>query len=321
MLSDLKVGDTFTGFAVLRKKELREYDGGKFLRLELGDRSGRIDGVVWENAALLFPNLFVGDVVKIKGYVSLYRDTPQIKVDTIALAHQGEYERKALVPASEKTTEQLIAEFKTVVTTVTQPQLRKLLDLFATDEPLLRAYAAAPAAKLWHHAYEGGLLEHTLQVVQICDFAARLYAVVERDLLIAGALLHDIGKVRSYQLSTLIDFTDEGRLVGHINTGDQIVCEKIKQIPDFPENLALRLRHLIIAHQGELQLGSPVVPQTAEAFVLHYADELDAKLGALTRIITRERGQGKTWSDYVRLIDRYIYLGESASGGTQTGSE
>lgn len=316
MVKDLKVGDTFTGFLVIRKKELREYERGKYLRLELGDRSGRIDGVVWEKAESIFPSLLIGEVVKVNAYVAQYREMIQLRVDQIQIASRGEYDLNQLVAASEKSPEELLDGFKAAVNTITNPHLRNLLDLIYSDERLMRLYAEAPAAKLWHHAYRGGLLEHTLQVVAICDFAARLYPEVDRDLLITGALLHDIGKVVQYRLTTLVDYTDEGRLVGHINSGDQIVTEKIKQTPGLPENLALRLRHLIISHQGTQELGSPVVPMTPEAFVLHYADEMDAKLGAVSRIVTSEKSQGKTWSDWVRLLNRYIYLGSEVASET-----
>jgi len=129
-------------------------------------------------------------------------------------------------------------------------------------------------------------------------------------LLIAGALLHDLGKISQYEVSSFIDYSDEGRLIGHIVEGDRIVTDKIKEMADFPEELAMRLRHLILSHQGELQMGSPVKPMTLEAILLHHADEMDAQAGAFERIIEAESEPGKKWSSYVKLIDRYIYLGE-----------
>ena len=139
-----------------------------------------------------------------------------------------------------------------------------------------------------------------------------MYDLVDRDLLITGALLHDIGKIYTYSITGFIDFTDEGRLLGHIISGDEIVRQKIKKVEDFPEELALQLRHLILSHQGQLEFASPVVPQTLEAIILYYADEMDAKAGAFTEIITRDRQSriGKKWSDWVPLISRYIYLGD-----------
>jgi 3'-5' exoribonuclease len=149
-------------------------------------------------------------------------------------------------------------------------------------------------------------------VVEFCEKAADLYELVDRDLLITGALLHDIGKIYTYSITGFIDFTDEGRLLGHIVSGDELIRDKIKKVEDFPEELTLQLRHLILSHQGQLEFASPVVPQTLEAIILYYADEIDAKAGAFTEIITRDRqGRiGKKWSDWIPLISRYIYLGE-----------
>jgi 3'-5' exoribonuclease len=309
-VTDLKPGSEVVEFFVLRKKEIKEYDGQRFLKLELGDKTGRIDGVVWDNPEEIYGQAQVGEIVKVKGWVTTYRDASQVKVERLRRAGKNEAELSDFLPSSEKAPEILLEEFKKVASSIRDQYLSRLFDLLFADSQLTEMLKAAPGGKLWHHAYVGGLLEHTLNVVQICEKAAEMYPLVNRDLLIAGALLHDLGKVKSYSAAGFFDYTDEGRLVGHIVSGEELVAGKIAEIPDFPSELALQLKHLILSHQGQLEFASPVVPQTVEAIILYYADDMDAKANAFGHIIKTQRGKGKRWSDWVHLINRYIYLGE-----------
>ena len=310
-VKDLKPGLEVTEFFVLRKKELKEkYDGQRFLKLELGDRSGRIDAVVWDNSDQLYDKAEVGEIVKVKGWVSTYKEMPQIKVDKIRRAKDEEIDLVDFLPQSERDFNLLYDDFKNIVQTIKNSYLRKLLDLLLEDSSFMEKFKRAPGGKLWHHARVGGLLEHTLKVVSICEKAAEMYDLVDRDLLITGALVHDIGKVNSYSAGGFFDYTDEGRLLGHIVSGDELIEAKIQKIADFPQDLALKLKHLILSHQGQLEFASPVVPQTIEAIILHYADELDAKADAFSHIIKTQKIKGKKWSDWVHLINRFIYLGE-----------
>jgi 3'-5' exoribonuclease len=219
------------------------------------------------------------------------------------------------LPASEQSTDSLFEEFREVVSTVQNRYLRRLLDLLLEDSSLVENLKTTPGGKLWHHAYVGGLLAHTLKVTEICEKAAGMYDLVDRDLLITGALVHDIGKIQAYSAKGFFDYTDEGRLVGHIVSGDQLIDGKIQMVDGFPPNLALRLRHLILSHQGQLEFASPVVPKTIEAVILHYADEMDAKADAFAHIIKTQKAKGKRWSEWVNLINRYIYLGEDEQSG------
>jgi 3'-5' exoribonuclease len=309
-VKDLKPGNEVTGFFVLRKKEIREYDGQRFLKLELGDKTGRIDGVVWENFDQITDEAQTGEFVKIKGWVTTYRDNPQIKVDRLRKAKEDELDLSDFLPISDKDLDALFEEFKKVVITIKDSYLRKLLELLLEDSHLMEKMKITPGGKLWHHAYVGGLLAHTINVVWICEKAAGMYDLVNRDLLITGALVHDMGKVLTYSAKGYFDYTDEGRLVGHIVAGVELVNEKMRAIDSFPPNLAMQLKHLILSHQGQLEYASPVVPQTLEAIILHYADEMDAKADAFAHIIKTQKAEGKVWSDWVNLINRYIYLGE-----------
>jgi 3'-5' exoribonuclease len=309
-VKDLKPGLEVTEFFVLRKKELKEYDGQRFFKLELGDRSGRIDAIVWDNIDQLYDEAEVGEIVKVKGWVSTYKEMPQIKVDKIRKAKEEEIDLIDFLPQSEKNFNLLYDDFKNIVQTIENSYLKRLLDLLLEDSSLMEKFKRAPGGKLWHHARVGGLLEHTLRVVAICEKAAEMYDLVNRDLLITGALVHDIGKIKSYSAGGFFDYTDEGRLVGHIVSGDELIDGKIQKITNFPQDVALKLKHLILSHQGQLEFASPVVPQTIEAIILHYADELDAKADAFSHIIKTQKVKGKKWSDWVHLINRFIYLGE-----------
>ena len=310
-VKDLKPGNEVTECFVLRKKEIKEKsDGEKFLKLELGDRTGRIEGVVWDNPEQIYGQAQTGEIVKIKGWVGTYKEIPQLKVERLRKAKEEEIDLSDFLPASERDLDSLYEEFKKVVSTIENRYLRGLLELLMEDSSLMEKLKKTPGGKLWHHAYVGGLLEHTLKVVQICEKAASMYELVNRDLLITGALVHDVGKISAYSAKGFFDYTDEGRLVGHIVSGDELIDKKIQMIEGFPSDLALQLKHLILSHQGQLEFASPVVPQTIEAIILHYADEMDAKADAFTHIIKTQKSKGKRWSDWVHLINRYIYLGE-----------
>ncbi len=309
-VKDLKPGNEVVDFFVLRKKDVKEYDGQKFLKLELGDKTGRIDGVVWDKPEQIYDQAETGEIVKVRGLVTTYKETSQLKVEKLRKARQGEFELSDFLPSSERDADTLFHEFENVISSIQDRHLRKLLKLLMQDSSIVEGLKRTPGGKLWHHAYVGGLLSHTLNVVQICEKAAGMYDLVNRDLLITGALLHDIGKIDSYSAKGFFDYTDEGRLVGHIVSGEELIASKIETIEGFPPELALQLKHLILSHQGQLEFASPVVPQTIEAIVLYYADEMDAKADAFAHIIKTQKIKGKRWSDWVHLIDRYIYLGE-----------
>ena len=309
-VKDLKPGVRIADIFVLRKKELKDYDSKKFLKLELGDNSGRIDAVVWDEAEQFYNIAQIGDAVRAKGWVTTYKEIPQIKLEDLAKAEQGEYDFQDLISSSQEDPDILLERFKQKCLSIKNRFLKILLNDLTGDVDLMQRLKVAPAGKLWHHCYIGGLLEHTLRVVSLCELAAQTYGLIDRDLLISGALLHDIGKVSEYSISGFIDYTDEGRLVGHIVSGHEIIASYIRKVDGFPKELSARLRHLILSHQGKLECASPVVPQTIEAIVLHYADELDSKADAFAKVINKSRSLGKKWSDWVGLIDRYIYIGD-----------
>ncbi len=307
-IKDFVVEDKVEGYFAVRKCEVREFTRGQFVSLELGDATGRINAVMWDPDQFALAELDEGMVVKVRGAVTEYNNKMQITVSKIRLATDDEYQLEDILPHSTQSDEQRQARVLSLTEKVENSYIKSLLNLFWSDKPFMDQYLKAAAGKLWHHAYIGGLSEHSANVAELALRVAAGYDYLDKDYLIFGGLLHDAGKVRSYSSEIVIDFTDEGRLVDHIAVCDNWVCERSKQIDSFPEKLLWKLRHLILSHQGERAFGSPVVPMMPEAFVLYYCDEIDSKMGAIDRIRQRQGGVG--WSEYVKMLDRFLYFGE-----------
>lgn len=316
MIKDLNPGERFVSFFVLRKKAIRtKYDSDEiYLSLELGDASGRIRGSVWDKPKEIYDAVNPGEIVKVQAKAIHFKDRLHLNIEKIRKSEdrdQKEIDMRELVPVVDKDRDALLAHLEELIESIENSHLKQLLNAIFTDREIREQFKSAPGGKLWHHNYLGGLLEHTLSVTDIAVKVGDMYPDVNRDLLIAAGLLHDIGKISSYTYKTLIDFTDEGRLVGHIVIGAQLVNEKIKAIKDFPKKLQTELIHLILSHQGKLEQASPVVPMTLEAIILYYADEIDSNANAFQRISKREKEPGKTWSSYINLINRYLYFGDA----------
>lgn len=310
-IAELKEGETVAGTYLVTSKSLQEYkekSKGQFLTITLSDRSGQIISVLWEGAAAAEAGIKPGDLVEIEGKISVFRGNLQIYLDEIERA-PGPFNKQLFLPTSPKNLNDLRAGLTRTIGEITNPFLLKIIRAFFDDKKWLDRFCDCPAGYSWHQAYLGGLLEHT---VNICDLARELcrkYPDLDQDLLLAGALLHDIGKMEEYVYDKAIGISDQGRLLGHIVIGAEEVAAQIKNIPDFPEGLACQLRHLIISHHGEKSSGSPKRPKTAEAAALHLIDNLDAQVSAYLEIIRKVRQKGKTWSDYIKLIDRPLFAG------------
>jgi 3'-5' exoribonuclease len=312
-IRDLVPGDRVEEFFALRKIERKEHQGGERLSLEFGDASGRIEGVIWDGYDGVLDQLSTGGIVKVRGQVGLYRERLQIKVERIrAATDEDAVDLSSFVPRAPVDPQTLASELDRFVESVTDEYLSLLLENLLAEGSARDAYLRAAGGKRWHHDSLGGLAEHSLNMARIVDLMCQVYPDLDRDLLISGALLHDIGKIEQYDIGAMIDYSDEGRLVGHINSGDFRVTTAIRAIEGFPPKTEQLLRHLIVSHQGQMETGSPVVPQTREAFILYYADEIDSKMGALRHVA--EKTGDRPWSDYVNLIGRHIYFGGRANG-------
>ena len=313
-IREMVSGDRVTGFFIIRKKQLKtKKDGSPYLLLALGDSTGRIPTTLWNNVKPVHESVQVGDIVKVRGTVGTYNNALQFSVERIRKAELSDnINKKTFVPRGDMNVDSLTQRLMETLDSVKNPHLHRLLERIFKEADWIDRFREAPGGKLWHHAYLGGLLEHTMAVVRVCQTMAQLYPMADRDILISGALLHDIGKLEEYGFDQgFIDYTDEGRLWGHISIGAQRVrafIEDLEEKEPFPSELKKQIIHLVLSHQGELEHGSPVLPQTLEAMILYYADEMDSKANALKHIIERDSEPDRKWSDYVNLLDRFIYL-------------
>ena len=297
-----------TSYFLVQDKELRQGARDFFIRLRLGDKSGSVNGYVWTNAQELNEHFSVGDVIKLKGFIKDYKGQLQISIINLRVAEQEEFELPDFIATTGKDVNKMADSLFEYINGIQNPFLKKLLSAIFEDREFFSIFSRSPAAKNWHHNYAGGLLEHTMAVTLISDFASHQYPV-NRDLLITGALLHDIGKVYEYSMKAAIDFTNIGRLVGHISIADEIVTKKAAGIDAFPDELLMKVRHLILSHHGEYEKGAVRLPQTIEAVVLHYADNLDAQTTGVMQLIEAVKEVSAEWTEYDKLNNRYIYLG------------
>lgn len=310
-VEDLQPGLTAEGvFAVAHAAARPKKDGTSFLSLELQDRTGHIAAVAWDHAHMA-PVLAPGTVVRASGIVDTYQGKAQFKVTDLDLV-KDQIPPHFFLPESQQDRETLRERLKDVHASVETVHLKKLLDKVFDEEGLLEPYLEAPAAKLRHQAYIGGLAEHSLNMAEHALYCSRFYPELDRDLLVTAVLLHDIGKIFEYRVDTIIDYSDEGRLEGHIVIGDRLVRRAADSIAEFPEEVKMHLSHLILSHQGRLEYGSPVTPKSLEAVVLYALDLLDSRVATYRDIRDSYGGEDRTWSDYDRLDDRFWYL----KGGT-----
>lgn len=309
---DLRPGKRVLGFFLVRHKQLepfRDRTRGEFLTLVLADRTGEILARVWEDAPVLAETFERGQVVKVQGEVEEYLGRWQVIVEKLRPAKPNEYDLTDMLPTTERNVDEMIAALKATVEEIEEPHLKAVAAHFFGDDDFVARFARAPAARRIHHAYLGGLLEHTFEVVTLCKNLLSLYPQIHRDLLLTGALVHDVGKVAEFEYATDIEYSDEGRLVGHIVMSYQMVSEAIAAIPDFPPDLVLRLRHMILSHHGRYEWGSPRRPQTLEAVALHYVENLDAQINRFHRILAARRDLSRPWTDYDTLLQRQLYAG------------
>ena len=315
-ISNMKAGEKVgTSFLVSEKNLAYSQKGSPYLNLRLKDRTGELDGKVWDKAIELDSYFRKGDIVYIVGRLLNYKNNLQLSVLEVRRMGDGDIDPADFFPAAARDANDMFADLMAYVGQVQTTCLRDLLLAFFRDEQIVARFKRAPAAKGFHHVYLGGLLEHTLSVIRLLDLAAAHYPGANRDLLIAGGILHDIGKIHEFHYDRLIEYSDAGRLVGHIVMGVEMLDAQIAKIQGFPENLAMELRHLILSHHGTLEFGSPKRPKTLEALIVHYMDDLDAKVNAFQTFVGNTADGESNWTPYHRLFERYIFKGNSAYGG------
>jgi 3'-5' exoribonuclease len=299
----LSVGDDVHEVFRVERVERRMGKKGAFLRVSLVDRTGGLTAMVWDEVETLVAALVEGEYARVRGAVETWNGELQLKVVEAERWNES-VDLADFLPRGPVPGESSMAGIRELAASIRDPWISRLLLSFLDDEALVRAFAAAPAAKVNHHAYVGGLAEHTLSVMRLCAAAADHYGDLDGDLLIAGAFLHDVGKTAEIAIEPGFPYTEEGTLLGHIPLGYAMVRERIAGIPGFPREMATDLGHLVLSHQGELEWGSPVQPRTAEALVLHFLDNLDSKVATARKHLAGvEEGHGP----YVRSLGRSLF--------------
>ena len=316
-ITELLDGQPATSFFLARQIQIRQRRSGEpFLTLILADRTGELPAVMWDGVDDAVRALTDGDIVKAQAVLGAYNGAPQLTLSRLRKATEDEIAPEDYLPRSDRDPAALLAALEAAVESIRQPHLRRLLQDLLTDPATRTALTSAPAAKAIHHAVLGGLLEHTVSVVGLCRLLADYYPPVNRDLLIAGAILHDLGKIQELCWDRVFDYTDAGRLLGHITLGVLLVEERIRAIPGFPADLANSLLHCILSHHGELEWGSPKRPKTLEAIVLHYAENLDGKINSFLSFSTRYPDpQHPGWTQFNKALDRYLYFASPVGEG------
>lgn len=308
-------GDTIDDVFLLTEKQLRaNRNANLYLFVDLRDKTGVISGRMWNATEESVANLNTGEFVQVKGKIQLYQGALQMIVTHIYPTPTNGLDIADFLPRSNRDLARLRARLHEILLSVEEPSLRALLECFLIDETLMNAFCLAPAGIKAHHAYQGGLLEHVVTMLEIAQRLAGLYPDLNLDLLLAGVFLHDIGKTRELSYDDGFAYTDEGQLLGHLIIAVEMLSEKVRQTVEltrepFPVELELRLKHLIVSHHGHYQFGSPKLPMTPEAIALHHIDNLDAKIHEFTRDIQDDPNPLSHWTPFNARLDRKLFKG------------
>lgn len=284
-------------------------NGKPYLTLKLMDRSGELEGRVWDRVDEFSAQFERDDFVRVAGKASLYMGKMQLVIQELAKLRDESVDLADFLPVAVRPADEMVADLRSRVVSIDDPYLRALLQAFLDDREFLAAYSRAPAAKAMHHVYLGGLLEHSLAVASLADDICKRYPGLNRDLLIAGALLHDVGKVNELRYARSFEYTDVGKLIGHIVIGVEMVEEKLRTLPEFPLELAILVKHLLLSHHGQYEYGSPKRPKTMEAVILNFIDDLDSKINGVRTHLDKEPDSESSWTQYHRFYDRYFFKG------------
>lgn len=305
-LKDLREGENVSETYLCKKKQaLKTKTDKSYYSLILQDKTSTIDAKIW-NLSSGIDNFEELNYVHVDAVITSFQGALQMNIRRLRVSQEGEYDPADFMPISEKNLDEMYKELMKIADMVTEPHFRQLLkSFFIEDKQILTAFKKHSAAKSVHHGFIGGLLEHTLSVSNLCVCFARQYDILNKDLLLTAAMLHDIGKIKELSNFPLNDYTDEGQLLGHIYIGAEWINEKIKNIPDFPVKLANELKHCILAHHGELEYGSPKKPALAEAMALNFADNMDAKMETLKELF-KANPDNYDWLGYQRLMETNI---------------
>lgn len=313
LLRDLKAGEGFQGHLLALEATYRtSRTGSEYLETKLADASGELKGLLWDVKAVegSFDAIRADAFLKVKAKVEEFQGRLQLRLEKVKAVEDAEVgDLSRFFPSSKRPVGEMLAELDGIIASVRDPWIRGVLEvLLVRDERRRAAFAQAPAAKSMHHAYRGGLLEHSLSIAAMAERACGHYREMNRDLVMAGVFLHDLGKTEELTYARSFGYSDEGNLLGHISMEAQWIQKAIDGLPGFPEMLRLHLLHIVLSHHGRLEYGSPVLPKTPEALLVHTLDDLDGKLEVIFRSIHEDAGEG-AWTPYQRALDRTLFKG------------
>jgi 3'-5' exoribonuclease len=289
-VNELEPNRVITTSFLVHVKEIRQKKTGElYLSLSLGDRTGELDAKMWDNVAEVIDSFDRDDFVKVKGLIQIFHNRPQLTIHKVRRMDDSEIDFSDYFPSSRRDPEEMWAELRGIVAAIENAHLKTLLEALLDDPDIAVRYRRAPAAKQIHHAYLGGLIEHVLSVCGLARATATHYPHVNYDLLITGVILHDIGKIYELNYERGFSYSNEGQLLGHINIGLRMVADKLRSLPEFPGALRSLVEHMILSHHGQLEFGSPKLPQFPEALLLHYLDDMDSKMECMRALIENDR--------------------------------
>lgn len=325
-VSELQPNSVITTLFLVQAKDIRQKKSGEpYLSLTLGDRTGDVEGKMWDNASEVLHTFERDDFVKVKALFQIFQNRPQLTIHKLMRVDERDVDFADFFPASSRNPDEMFAELQSIVAGFSNPHLRALLELMFADERIARAYRLAPAAKVVHHAYLSGLIEHVLSVCKLAKLTCSHYQHVDVDLVLAGAMLHDIGKIDELTFDRGFGYSTDGQLLGHIVMGVRMIEEKLRDLPDFPPKLRTLLEHMILSHHGELEYGSPKVPLFLEALLLHHLDNLDSKMECMRMMVDKDHRFEGHWTTYNASLDRsvlkklkYLENGNSSEAATES---
>jgi 3'-5' exoribonuclease len=305
LVRELKPNEVATAIFLVHTKEIRQKRTGEpYLSMLLADRTGEIDAKMWDNVTEVMDTFDRDDFIKVKGLFQLYNNRPQLTVHKLRPVAEAEIDFADFFPASERDPEEMWAELRRHVAGVTNLDIRRFLDAFLDDPEIAVRYKSAPAAKSIHHAFRSGLLEHVVSLCGLAKLAAAHYKSVDPDLLIAGAVLHDIGKIHELSFDRGFSYTAEGQLLGHIPIAIRMISEKLRAFPDFPPELRNLIEHMVLSHHGRLEFGSPKVPVFPEALLFHHLDDMDSKMECMRALIAKDPQSDGLFTGYSPSLER-----------------
>ncbi|MGO4885467.1 MAG: 3'-5' exoribonuclease YhaM family protein [Bryobacteraceae bacterium] len=315
-VNELKPDQVITTSFLVCSKEIRQKKkGDPYLSLQLGDRTGELDAKMWDNVDEAMETFERDDFVKVKGLIQIFHNRPQLTLHTIHRMDDREVDFADYFPASTRDRDEMWRELREFAAGIGNPHLNRLVAALLDDPDVARRYRVAPAAKQIHHAYLGGLIEHVLSLCHLARMTAGHYAFIDGDLLMTGAIVHDIGKIYELSYERGFSYSDQGQLLGHMLIAVRMIGDKLRELPEFPPRLRSLVEHMIISHHGQLDFGSPKTPVFPEAMLLHYLDDMDSKLESMRHLLETDRQLAGNFTSYSPNLERVLLKKERYLAG------